>query len=242
MSFNLGSVIGNIFRPVVATQPTVVIQQAAPAPAKPADEANGLDKMAELFKVDPAKQPTADPLAGPLLKTDPAAIAAAAAKMDFAGHIDPELLKKAMSGDDPAAFVQVLNMTAQRGLAASANLSAATIEQATALNNQRIVNALPGKVQDIQLREVQAENPALNHAAAQPMMNLLRKQVQMNNPGLSAQEINRQAEAAMMGFASQVTGNPNDDAGMRPFGAASSMNGNGNPGGTNWDKWAGLEA
>lgn len=242
MAWNFGSVVGNIFNPKPAAPQTVVVQAAPAQETKPTEQPNGMDHVAALLKIDPAKQAPADPLAGPLLRTDAKAIQEAANKMDFVGHIPKELMERAMSGKDPDAFMQVLNMSSQRTLAASASLSAATIEQATALNNQRIDKALPQRVASIQLEGMQAENPALNHAAAQPMLKLLRSQIQMQNPGMSPVEINKQAESALLGFATTLAGSAGegDDAGVRPYGAASTMNGNAQQGGTDWDKWAGL--
>jgi hypothetical protein len=232
--------IANMFRPVQQVQmaqpnpgagappppagTSAPIQQAAPEPAP-----NPLDEMASLWQTDPKSPPPVDPFATPLLNTDPAKIAEAAGKMSFTGGVSQELLTKAMSGQDPAAFMQVLNAVAQRAVATSAQINASTIEQATARNNDRFQQALPSRVRQIQLDSMQSENPVLQHSASQPLLQLVRSQLQMKAPpGTSAAEINRRAEAYLTGFAGALTA-PTADA----TAAANKV-----AGGTDWDTWS----
>lgn len=222
--------VADMFRPVQAVS---MQQQSAPttpnagssAPVTPAPAANPLDEFTPLWQNDPNVKAPVDPMAAPLFNTDPAAIAKAASKMDLVGQVDPELMAKAMSGNDPQAFISVLNSVAQRTLTTSAQLNAATIEQATAKNNSRIAESLPGRMKQLQLDTMQSENPALQHPASQPLLQLARAQVQMKNPGMSAAEINTQAERALLGFANQLVAAPQEAAQVTP-------------GGTDWDSWA----
>lgn len=227
--------VANMFRPT--TQVTPMGQQnpgaAAPPPVSGTSAAtteaapvNPMDEFTPLWQTDPNAKPPVDPLASPLFNTDPAKIAAAAAKLDFTGQLPPELLQKAMSGNDPQAFMQVLNAVAQRTLATSTQLNAATIESATTRNNERIQQTLPTHMKRLQLDSLQSDNPVLQHPASQPFLQLVRSQVQMKNPGMSAQEINAQAERALMGFASQLTAPAQATADK----AATA--------GTDWEAWA----
>lgn len=236
MNFNLG----NLFRPVTAVQqvapPMSQQNPGAAAPVPPAGTSqptagepapNPLDEMAALWQTDPKVQQPADPFSTPLMNTDPAKIAAAAAKMDFVGQVPQDVMQKAMSGTDPAAFMQVMNFVAQKAVATSAQLSAATIEQATARNNERHAQALPGRVKQLQLDSIQSDNPALNHPASQPMLKLVRNQIQMNNPNMSAVEINKRAEQALLGYAQQLVPAPKQD----------DASGNTPAGSTDWETW-----
>lgn len=239
----IGTAIANMFRPTqqVTVAPAAPMSQQNPgAAATPPPSgssaavnnqppANPLDEFTPLWQNDPNAQRTVDPLSTPLFNTDPAAIAAAAAKLDFVGQIPQELMAKAMSGQDPNAFMQVLNAVAQRTLATSTQLNAATIEQATTRNNARFSEALPGRIKNIQLQSLQSEHPALQHPASQPFLNLVRSQIQMKNPNLTATEINAQAERALMGFAGQLVAPVQTEA-TRAAAA----------GGTDWDAWAGV--
>lgn len=225
--------IAQMFRPVQATS---MQQQNAPTiPAaggsavineqKPADP---MADLAALWQTDPNLKPVANPLATPLFNTDPKAIAAAASKLDFVSGLDPALVAKAMSGQDAAAFLQVLNTVGQKSLATGTQLNAATIETATSRNNERLLAAMPGQVKAITLDSMQSENPALQHPAAQPFLSLVRSQLQMKNPGMSAQDINNAAESALTGFATSLA----TPATATPSAAS-------NDGGTNWAAWAG---
>lgn len=223
--------VADMFRPVQAVTMPLANQQQLPAagasaPVTPQPVPNALDEFTPLWQNDPNMQRPVDPMAAPLFQTDPAKIAAAAGKMDLVGAIDPDLMTKAMSGQDPNAFANVLNQVAQRTLATSAQLNAATIEQATSRNNARISDSLPGRVKQIQLDALQADNPALQHPASQPLLQLVRAQVQMKNPGMSAVEINQQAERALLGFANQVVTAPQEAAIQQATA------------GTDWDTWA----
>lgn len=233
--------IANMFRPVqqttqVAQQPMAVqnpgaaAQPPAAGTSQPTSEqapANPLDEFTPLWQNDPNAQQRVDPLSTPLFNSDPAKIAAAAAKMDFVGQIPAEVLQKAMQ--DPNALVQLLNGVAQRTLATATQLNASTIEQATTRNNARVMSGLPERVRQIQLNGMQPDNPTLQHPAAQPFLQLMRSQIQMKNPGMSAVEINSQAERALTGFANQLVAAPASEAAARS-----------SAGGTDWDAWAAL--
>jgi hypothetical protein len=242
MAIPFASSIANMFRPTqqvsIAPSSQPMQQENPGAAAQPPTSGtsapvgnqvppNPLDEFTGLWQNDPKMQQRVDPLSTPLFNTDPAAISAAAAKLDLVGQLPPELMAKAMSGQDPAAFMQVLNSVAQRTLATATQLNAATIEQATTRNNARIQEVLPSRMKDIQLQSMQSEHPALQHPASQPFLQLVRSQVKMKNPGMSAADINAQAERALLGFANQLVAPAQAEATR----AATA-------GGTDWDAWA----
>lgn len=188
--------------------------------------ANPLDAFNTLWQTDPKAKPAVDPLAQPLLNTDQKAIQDAAAKMDFVSQLDPALVQKAMSGQDPAAFIQVMNSVAQRTMASAAQLTTATVEQATSKNNQRIQQVLPGKIKEANIAATVPENPALAHPATQPLLQLVRSQLQMKHPEMSAQQITAEAERTLSTFASQIVVPP-----------AAEVKATQQTAGTDWDTW-----
>lgn len=237
------SSVADMFRPTqqvtVAPQPVaspmamqnpgaalVTPPAGASLPTANAAPANPMDEFTTLWQTDPNATPSVDPLTTPLFNTDPAKIAAAAGKIDFMAQMPPDLVAKAMSGTDPAAFMQLINAVAQRTLATSTQLNAATLEQATSRNNDRVMQAIPGRVKQIQLDSIQSENPVLQHPASQPFLQLVRAQIQMKNPGMSAATINAQAERTLTGFASQLAAPASTEATRSAAG------------GTDWDSWA----
>jgi hypothetical protein len=241
--------IANMFRPVqqvaMTPQPNTpnapALAQnnpgagAPPPPAgtsQPTIDQTPADPLAELqalWQTDPKLTPEVDPLSTPLFKTDPAAIATAAGKIDFVGQLPPELLQKVMAGNDPQALVTLINAVAQRTLATSTQLTGQTIEQAAVRNNARIQQTLPNRVKQIQLDSLVPDNSALQHPASQPFLKMMRSQIAMNNPGMSAVDINSKAEAALSMFANAVTQPPEEVSRQREAAA-----------GTDWEGWANL--
>ena len=225
----------DLFRPtqqVVVSQPQSTTPTAgASAPiANTANEApDPLDSLKSLWQTDPNAKGPVDPFATPLVNTDVAKLKDAAGRLDLVGGIAPELMQRAMSGTDPAAFAQVLNAAAQNAVITSAQLSASTIEQATARNNERLKAHIPNQIKQAQITSHELDNPILQHPASQPFVNMTRQQIALKNPGMSAAEINAQTERALVGFAEAVSQAPQEMQQQRQ--AAQ---------GTDWDKWAGI--
>lgn len=224
--------------PIQQQQPAAPMSQANPGAAAtvppagtsnptatPPEPANPLDNFKPLWETDPKAVPAADPLAAPLFNGDPNKIAEAASKMDFLAKVPQDVMAKAMSGD-AQSFAQVIQFVAQQSLSASAQLSAATIEQGTRRNNERLLETLPQRVRDIQLSQMQSENPVLQHPATQPFLNMVRSQIQAKNPGMSPQQIQKEAESHVLGLATAISATQNGS------GSASSQ---GESGSTDWD-------
>lgn len=199
-------------------------QQAQPGQQQPGQQSSPMDAFADLWKTDPNKTPnpaSQDPWAEPLFATDPAKIRDAAGKMDFMSQIPPDLMQKAMSGQDPQAFMQVINAVAQSTLASALQIGTATTEHAGKQIGERFNKSLPGRFKDLQIEGTQPSDPRLQHPAVQPMLKFARNQVKSQNPDASPQEIQSQAEQyilAMMsggdsgdGGGSSATGNSQDN-------------------------------
>lgn len=229
----------DMFRPVTAT---TVVNAPAPAPAAAASVANPpaapepMDALAAVWKNDPNKQPPADPLAGPILNPDNAKIAEAVKKIDPLAGVNPELMAKAKQGDGEA-IVQLIQQATQAGLATGAQIAAATTENGLQRQTQRIVQALPDRIKQHAISTATPENAALQHPAAQPFLQMTRQQIANSNPHLSPQEINAQAESALLNFGKALTGSQ-DDGSYREGGLPQQ------PGRqqkqTDWDAWAGV--
>jgi hypothetical protein len=200
---------------------------AGEAPSDP------LAAFADVWKMDPTKAPPADPLAAPLLNSDPTQINAAAAKMNFLSGIPESVMAAAMSGTDPKAFMQVINAAVQKGVAAATQITGGTIEQATRSNNERLISSLPKQFQKIQLESMAPENPVLQHAASQPLLKLVRNQIQQSEPDLTPQQINQRAEQYLLGFANVAAAStPEGIQAARQQQSLKDVNGN-----TDWDAW-----
>lgn len=207
------------------------INQPGQPNANPAQPPNPLDNLAALWKTDPTATPPADPLAAPLFNTDPAKIKQTASQVDFLKMVPQDVMTKVMAGNDPGAIATLVNAVAQQTLAAAAQLNAATVEQAAQRNNQRMLQVLPGQIRNVQVSQASAENPALNHPAAQPFVSLIRQTLAARDPSLTPQQVNQKAEAAMMGLAEAIMAPTTQQANQQKQQAEA---------GTNWDAWAGI--
>jgi hypothetical protein len=179
-----------------------------PDPNKGA-QGSQLDAFSDLFKL-----PTDDkgnvvshsnPMAEPLLKVDPAALKAAASKMNFAAGIDPEVLTKAMSGQDPQAFMAVLNTVAQNGFAAAMQANAGVVETAFSKHTSRFESVLPDRIRETQINQAAPKHPALSHPAAAPMVAAMKSQIAAKNPHLPPDRVADMAENYFLSFAGDIS-------------------------------------
>lgn len=168
-----------------------------------------------------------DPFSEPLFATDPVKIKEAASQMDFVAQLPQELVQKAMSGQDPQAFMQVINGVAQAALATALQVSTGTMEQAGTKLGQRFKSALPDSIRDVQVNSQVSSNPILNNPAVQPMLKMARNQIKMMNPGMSPQDIQQQAEQLFLSMAKEMIGA--DPASQPPVDPSKKT--------TDWDTW-----
>lgn len=157
-----------------------------------------LDSFADVFKLptsaDGQPQLPTDPMAGPITNIDPAKLREAASKMNFAAGVSPELLQKAMSGQDPQAFMAVLNTVAQNGFTAALTTSTNAFESGIAKFRDNLDSALPERVRQVQIRQAAPRNPVLNHPAAKPVVEAMKLQIATANPSLPPDRVAEMSE------------------------------------------------
>ncbi len=175
-------------------------------PNNPTANPNPLDELKGLWQTDPNAKPPVDPFAAPLLNSDPAKIRETVDRMDFVQNVSPDIMQRVMQGNDPKAIADLVNAVARQTMAMSTQLSTASAEAGARTASQRVLDALPGKIKDIQLRDTPPENPILQHEAVQPLLDLTRSQLRAKNPSMSVAEINQRAEAMMNAVATALTG------------------------------------
>lgn len=158
-----------------------------------------LDSFKDIFNIptdDSGKPaiPNTNPLADPIMSVDPQKLREAAGKMDFTRGLEPELLQKAMSGQDPQAFMQVLNSVAQNGFSTALAATATMQNQALSTYHSRLDSTLPSRVRDVQISQAAPKNPALAHPSAQPVLSAIRQTIAQANPHLSPEKVAEHAE------------------------------------------------
>lgn len=212
--------------------PNAPASQNPQAPQNPAADGDtqvtGLDQFKELWS------PVESPAGGQqqqLFNLDPKELMTAAQKIDFAKVIKPEQLQAISQGGEAAvqSFASALNTVAQTVYAQSAHTTAKLVEQAIAKSQESFRNELPQHIKRQTVSEtLRAENPALSHPAASPILGALEQQLTMKFPNASAHEISGLAKNYLESFASSF---------QKP---QTAPQGNGNQAGqdeTDWSKY-----
>lgn len=170
-----------------------------------------LDAFTDFFKIDPNKKPAANPLDEKLFNLDPKKLGEAAAKLDFARSIKPELMQKALAGD-VASFQMILNQAMQAGFMMQAQMNINMMEGGFARNNERFSSALDGRFRDYQVNTSVTQNPALKHPAIQPVLAAIRSQIATQNPNMPPSEVASKAEEYFMATHAAISTLNNDQA------------------------------
>lgn len=183
---------------------------ASPPPTNDAADNSPLDAWKDVWHTDPKANPPSDPWSQPILPSDPNKIREAASKMDMMAGMPPELVQKALAGNDPQSLMDLMNRVAQNTLAMSAQLATASVERAGTVIRDRTKQEMPDQFREYQLNNLPVENPVLNHPGAQGLLRTTRQQLKMNNPTWNAQQIHDEAVKYLTGFAGALsqTGTP----------------------------------
>lgn len=143
----------------------------------------------------------------PAQTLDPAKIGEAAKKIDFSRVLNPETVKKALAGD-AGAFGEALNSVAQAAFSNSALIASRIVDSSLRGMAPRLINdALPHHMKRHGIGEgFGAENPIFNDPAVKPMLEMVTRQFQQQNPKSSAKEIADKAKAYVLAFANAANG------------------------------------
>jgi hypothetical protein len=161
-----------------------------------------LDAFKDMFTIteDDQKKRAPDPFADPLLNFDVKKFGEASGKMDFLKGVSPEVITKALGGD-VQAFSAVVNRAVQSSFVASAQVFSGILEQAIKKNNGRWDSSLSDRFNKLQLSSLRPENPALQHPAAQPMLEAIKSTIASKDPTLRPDEVAKKAEEYLGTFA-----------------------------------------
>jgi len=174
-------------------------------PVMPATPVSPLDAFNELWKNDPTK--TADPNA-PMFNVDPQKIMDAASKMDLSSAITAERLQAITAGGEGAAKAMAEMLQSANTLAVSQNIITSTklVEQALKQARKDFAAEVPGLIKSQTLHnELQNENPALSHPAAQPIVSAIQQQMQVKFPTATSVELRSKVNEYFNGLAAIAT-------------------------------------
>jgi len=187
-------------------------QQPGNAAAQPKPANSAMDTLmqlmtpsAEVIQQRQAAQEASQKTIFPEIK--PEQIQASLANADFTTGLQPEQVQKALGGD-VTALMAILNVTARNAVASSMQLSQGMVEHGVKTGNERFNSSLDSRFRELQLRNQNVENPALNHPLAKGILQSITAQIANANPRLSPSEVAKQAETNFLQFAKDLAAPP----------------------------------
>lgn len=202
----------------------VATQQASGAGQQPAtsattQESSPFDKYSQLWQTGTTDEGQAG--TKQLVSMDPAKLAEATGRLNFAAGLKPEHVQAVLSGGENAAqaFQSALNTVAQQAFQTAMIGSSKLIEQALQSQRQELLGEIPGIFKN-QMLNSQAfeENPALSHPSVRPLIEVLQTQFAAKFPEASNAELRKMAADYLTQTASLVSGKQFQDPQPQPAG------------------------
>lgn len=193
---------------------------------QPAGEQTPIDKFSKVWETDSTGKSN-DPAPGEGLTPDK--MLEAAAKVDFSKVLDQASLSKIAGGGEEAvqALVGLLNKTAQTVYGQSTVVAKKLVDQAVEQSEARFAERVPQLVRKQAMKEgLVTENPAFNHPAVAPIVEVLQAQMAQKYPNATAAELQQLAKEYFQG-AAQVL-NPQKQT---------ASNKKASPDQVDWDSW-----
>ncbi len=148
-----------------------------------------LDTYKDLHTIDPKATPPADANAD-FITYNQETFGAQVKNLQFMQGEDVMTLAAAATKGDPAALVELVNLTAQRAYEQGAKLTATAANTATKSGIQQVNQALPNHLRSNDARaELSILNPALDHPAIAPMIANIQSQFERTNPTATGKQI-----------------------------------------------------
>lgn len=173
-----------------------------PAPNTETKVESPLDAFSGLW--DTTNNAGSDASDAPYFNVKPEDLAQAASTVDFSKVINKETASKIASGGEEAvaAFMESMNKVAQSVYAQSTLAAMTVAEKAARKANSQVMDQLPSAIRKQSVSEsLRTENPALQHPAAQPILQALEHQLGLKYPNATSAEIKQHAQKYLSGFA-----------------------------------------
>lgn len=126
------------------------------------------------------------------------------ANSNFLSGIDPEVLKRASSGDS-AAFSDVINQGLRTVMTQSVLASHGLVEAGARGQSAQWKDTLPSMVRSSNVQDALSSNSVFSNPAAKPMVELVRAQLESKHPQASAKEIAELTQQFIGDFAKLAT-------------------------------------
>lgn len=181
--------------PNPANQPAAA--PPAPVTAPTAAPTSPLDVYAQVFKLDPSAEPSAQTaLTSPLFTMDSAAFEQAVGAMNFAPQVDAALMQRIQQGD-AAALTQFVNKSNQQAFMQAVTFAQKLVERGVGTYNDRLQGSMPDTFRSLATKnELQTLAPASQHEAARPLLDAMQQNFMRANPAATPAQVAQ----AMQGF------------------------------------------
>lgn len=127
---------------------------------------------------------------------DPAKLAEATGKLNFAAGLKPEQLQAITAGGEQAvtAFSQALNTVAQQVFQVAMLGSGKLMEQAIQNSRSDLISEIPAHLRHhLSMSQMQDKFPAISHPAVRPLVEVLQAQFGSQHPDASPAELQKMA-------------------------------------------------
>lgn len=132
---------------------------------------------------------------------------AAVKTMDFMKGVNPELVQKALSGDQ-AAFTQVLNSAIQGSFSQALLASSQIAERGMSTVRGQIEKGFDGRIKNFTASDrLQSSNKNFNHPAFKPLLSAVQAKISESFPEATPDEIVQYSQQYMEGISGLMTGN-----------------------------------
>lgn len=197
-----------------ATAPNGVVPQGSETSTVTTTEAKApLADFAKLWEtpVGADGKPIVPATPEPMFNVDNAALLAAAKQVDFSKAITPDMMAAITKGGPEAgnAFVQAMNAVAQLTYAQSARATTQLTEQAINRAREQFVQAMPEMVRNQSVNEsLRQADPLFSNPAVQPLLDMVKSQLQLKHPNASVQEITTLSQSYLQQVVTAATPAP----------------------------------
>lgn len=197
-AFNNGTNLADLTGPAGEN----IVVSAGSIKTEPASK-SVMEQLDGLWQIDPAEK-GALPSAVPNLSIDPNKLAEAVSRMNFTSSLTPDLMQKALSGDQ-AAFSQAINQAAQTAFAQSLQAASKMTEHALAQQAVSFKALLPNEVKKMQIGDsLTLENPVFANPTIQPFVTMLRDQLAVKYPAATGAELTGMAKGLFSELAAEI--------------------------------------
>lgn len=197
--------MNNTANPTVPNMADINAQAAQQPPQQV--EKSPSEQLAELWKIEPPKEPKAA-IQAPTLNFDPAKVQQLSQGMDFTRNLvtQDDLAKIVAGGPDAVnVLMQTMNKVGQNVFAQATLANAKIVQGSLDANATNLQAALPSMVKTHTMQEaIVNSNPVFNDPAVAPILDILKQQLVQAYPNATAQEIQAHANKAVLNLGKVV--------------------------------------